>query len=52
MIKRAPGTRPASGDWEFFTAAKGKIATTGMESCAGCHSGGMDFVFTKFAARK
>src|SRR5690349_21116945 len=22
MIKRAPGTRPASGDWEFFTAEK------------------------------
>ena len=49
MIKRAFGTRPESGDWEFFWMNDGKITTTGLQSCAGCHSGAArDYVFTKF----
>jgi hypothetical protein len=51
MIKRAAGTKPESGDWEFFWMEKGKITTAGMESCAGCHSGAArDYVFTTFPA--
>ncbi len=49
MIKRAAGTRPESGDWEFFWVGDGEVKTQGMESCAGCHSGAArDYVFTKF----
>ena len=49
MIKRAPGTKPSSGDWEFFWVADGAVKTQGMESCVGCHSGAArDYVFTKF----
>ncbi len=50
MIKRAVGTNPKSGDWEFFWAEGGKITTTGMQGCAGCHSGAKkDYVFTDAA---
>lgn len=48
MIKRAKGTFPKSGDWEFFWFEEGELKTTGMESCAGCHSGAKrDYVFTE-----
>ena len=48
MIKRAPGTSSKSGDWEFFFVEKGKVSTTNMESCAGCHSNARDYVFSTF----
>ena len=49
MIKRTTGTKPESGDWEFFWVSGGKITTTGLQSCAGCHSGAArDYVFTSF----
>ena len=56
MIKRAAGTLPKSGDWEFFyfdrsTDAKGKVRWTkgaDMSHCAGCHSSATDFVFARF----
>jgi hypothetical protein len=51
MIKRERGTKPDSGDWEFFAAENGKIATAGTGACAGCHSAATrDFVFSKFPA--
>jgi hypothetical protein len=53
MIKRPSGTHPKSGDWEFFWFADGKLTTTGLESCAGCHSGAKrDYVFVDFPNRK
>jgi len=49
MIKRAPGTKPETGDWEFFWVQDEKVKTSGMQSCAGCHSGAArDYVFTSF----
>ena len=49
MVKRPAGTKPESGDWEFFWVADRKAKTEGMHFCAGCHSGAArDYVFTKF----
>ena len=51
MIKRAAGTAPKTGDWEFFWSENGKLSQKSMAHCAGCHSGAArDFVFTDFAA--
>jgi hypothetical protein len=48
MIKRPTGAFPKSGDWEFFWFEGCKLKTTGLESCAGCHSGAArDYVFTR-----
>jgi hypothetical protein len=47
MIKRPGGTFPKAGDWEFFWFEDGQLSATGLESCAGCHSGAKrDYVFT------
>ena len=47
MIKRAPGTSPKTGDWDFFWFEKGKVSTEGAQHCAGCHSGAKrDYVFS------
>lgn len=53
MIKRAPGSRPESGDWDFFYQEVGGALEQGaIASCVDCHenASSKDWVFGSWKA--